>query len=91
MTQEELDQIKLSYKRMHNVIRELWFEKQLLENLIIDSGWVSGRDLETRMEEAKKHPENIRQVAEHFSESEQSLAELGLDEWLAELDKRYPS
>lgn len=47
-------------------------------------------DLDAGLEQAKRRPENSRQVTEHFAESEQTLAELGLDEWLEAFDKMYP-
>jgi hypothetical protein len=90
MTSEDWEKIKPSLKRLHEEIQELWMEKQLLRNLIIDSGWMPERDLDTNLEKAKTHPENIRQTKEHWRQSEQTLAELGLDEWLAEFEKRFP-
>ena len=90
MTPEELDRVKLSLRRMHLVVQEIWTEKQLLRNLIIDSGWMAQRDLDLGLESGKLLPENRRQVEEHFAMSEQALAELGLDEWLEWFDKMYP-
>jgi hypothetical protein len=90
MTPEELDQFKRVLGRMHREIQELWAEKQLLRNLIIDSGWMSERDVDSGLEGGKRHPANIRSVKEHFAPSEQALAELGLDEWLAAFDEMFP-
>jgi len=65
-------------------------EKQLFRNLIIDSQWMPENELDASLEVAKKHPDNIRQSDENWVQSDQALAELGLDDWLAEFEKRYP-
>jgi hypothetical protein len=90
MTDEDWDKIKPLLKRLHEEIQEMWVGKQLLRNLIIDSQWMPVSELDGGIEKAKKHPENMRQAREHWSQSVQTLAELGLDEWLAEFDRRYP-
>jgi hypothetical protein len=48
------------------------------------------RDLDVSIENRKRLPENIRQVAEHFASSDKKLAEIGLGGWLADFDKKYP-
>lgn len=90
MDQTELDFVKHALRRQDQAGKELWLEKQLLRNLILDSGLMSERELEEKIETAKKLPENLRQVAEQFASSDQQLAEIGLGDWLAEFDKRYP-
>jgi hypothetical protein len=90
MTSEELNFIKGILKRKDDATKELWLEKQLLRNLILDSGWMSEQDLDSAVADGKILPENIRQVEENFSLSDQQLAEIGLADWLAELEKKYP-
>lgn len=90
MTSEELNFIKGILKRKDDAAKELWLEKQLLRNLILDSGWASEQDLDSAVADGKNLPENIRQVEEHFALSDQQLAEIGLADWLAELEKKYP-
>jgi hypothetical protein len=91
LTPEELDHIKRAFKRMHEEIQQLWLEKQLLRNHIIDSGWMPEADLDAAIEKGKKHPTNILHMKETFAESEQSLAELGLADWLAKLREKLSS
>jgi len=90
MTPEELDLVKRALKRQHDSAKELWLEKQLLRNLILDSGWMAERALDLLIEGAKSYPENVRQVEEHFASDDQLLAEIGLGDWLADFDKKYP-
>ncbi len=90
MTNEDWDKIKPVFRRLHNEIKELWLEKQLLRNLIIDSQWMPENELDAGIEVAKKYPENIRESNQNWEQSDQTLAELGLDDWLAEFEKRYP-
>ena len=47
------------------------------------------RHLDVSIENGKRLPENIRQVAEPFASSDQKLAEIGLGGWLADFDKKY--
>jgi hypothetical protein len=90
MKTEDWDRIKAILKSLHGETQNVWVEKVLLYNLIIDSGWMSEKDLDAGIEKGKKHPQNIRLAKEHWADSEQTLAEIGLDEWLAEFEKRYP-
>jgi hypothetical protein len=90
MTPEELDEIKRAFKRLQEVSQELWLEKQLLRNLIIDSEWMPESELDEGIEKGKKNPINVRQMTEHWAQSEQTLAELGIDDWLAQFDKNFP-
>lgn len=90
MTPQELDFIKVLFKRKDDAAKELWLEKQLLRNLILDSGWMSEHDLDSALAYGKTLPHNIRQVEEHFASSDQMLAELGLGDWLADFEKKYP-
>lgn len=90
MTPAEIDALKIGIRRMHKAMTELWLEKVLLRNLIIDSGWKSERDLEAAIDSGKRHPQNIRQVQEHFAADEEALARIGLSDWLAWFDKHYP-
>jgi hypothetical protein len=91
MTSEELEFIKVMLKRKDDATKEVWLEKQLLRNLILDSGWMSERDLDSALADGKNLPENIREVAEHFAVSDQQLAEIGLADWLADFDRKHPS
>jgi len=70
--------------------KELWLEKQLLRNLILNSGWMSEAELDSVLETGAKLPENIQQVKEHFADSDQKLAEIGLADWLAAFDQKFP-
>jgi hypothetical protein len=90
MDQHELAFIKRALKSKDDAMKELWLEKQLLRDLILDSGWMAERDLDVSIENRKRLPENIRQVAEHFASSDKKLAEIGLGGWLADFDKKYP-
>lgn len=90
MDQNELDAVKRLFKQKHDVLKELWFEKQLLRNLILDSGWMTAAALDTAIADGKKIPANIRQVEENFASSEQMLAEIGLADWLAALEREFP-
>jgi hypothetical protein len=90
MTPEELDFIKRALKQLRESSKETWLEKQLLRNLIIDSGWMPERELDLAIERGKAHPANVRQTDETWADSEQTLAEMGLSDWLADFDKRYP-
>jgi hypothetical protein len=90
MNQSELDFIKKMLKRQDDATKEIWLEKQLLRNLILDSGWMAEATLDAAIANAKKLPENTQQVAEHFSSSDQLLAEIGLADWLRDFEKRHP-
>jgi len=90
MTSEELNFIKGLLKRKDDAAKEIWLEKQLLRNLILDSGWMSEQDLNSAVADGKRDPQNIREVEEHFAGSDQQLAEIGLSDWLADFDKKYP-
>lgn len=90
MTPEELNLIKRLLKQKDDAAKELWLEKQLLRNLILDSGWAEERNLDLAIAEGKSLPGNMRLVEEHFAASEQMLAEIGLADWLADFDKKYP-
>lgn len=90
MEQWELDHVKRAFRSKDESTKELWLEKQLLRNLIVDSGWMAERDLDSAIADAKKSPENIRLVEEHFALSDQKLAEIGLGDWLQSFDKKYP-
>jgi hypothetical protein len=91
MTLEELEQMKVVFKHLHDQIKERWLDQQILRNLIINSGWMSADDLDAGVANSRELPENIRQTEEHFAESEQSLAEIGLGDWLAQLEKLFPN
>lgn len=91
MTSEELNFIKGILKRKDDSTKELWLEKQLLRNLILDSGWMSEHDLDSAVADGKNLPQNIRLVDENFASSDQLLAEIGLADWLADFEKKYPS
>ena len=91
MTPQEIEALKVVLKRQDNITRELWLEKQLLRNFIIDSGWMKEQDLDSAIEHGKKHPKNIQQVEEHFASSDHLLAEIGIDDWLADFERKYPS
>ena len=78
MNQAELDFIKNVLKRKDDATKELWLEKQLLRDLILDSGWMSEPDLDAAIADGKKLPENIRHVEENFASSDQMLAKIRL-------------
>lgn len=88
--QSELEFIKRVLKRQDDAAKELWLEKQLLRNLILDSGWMAEADLDAAVEHAKTLPENLRQIADNFASSDRLLAEIGLADWLADFEKRFP-
>jgi hypothetical protein len=90
MTPEELSFIKVLFKRKDDAAKDLWLEKQLLRNLILDSGWMQECDLDSAVAKGKNLPENIQKIGEHFALSDQMLAEIGLADWLADFDKKYP-
>jgi len=90
MTSEELNFVKGILKRQDDSAKEVWLEKQLLRNLILDSGWMSEADLDAAIAVAKKLPQNVRYVEETFAVSDQKLAEIGISDWLSEFDKKYP-
>jgi hypothetical protein len=91
MTPEELDSLKRILKRQDDTLKELWLEKQLLRNVIIDSGWMSEHDLDAAIARGKKLPENLHQLEDNFASSNQMLAEIGIEDWLADFEKRYPN
>jgi hypothetical protein len=68
----------------------LWLEKQLLRNLILDSGSMRESELDAAIERGKALPQNREQAREHFSGSDQLLAQIGIEDWLAALDERFP-
>lgn len=90
MDQDELNYIKGLLKRKDDVAKDIWFEKQLLRNLILDSGWMGEAELDAAIEDGKKLPDNLREVAENFASSDQKLAEIGLADWLRDFEKKYP-
>lgn len=90
MTPEELNHVKRALKIQGEEAQQLWLEKQLLRNLILDSGWMTERDLDHAIEAAKTDPENIRQVREHFANSEELHARIGIGDWLADFEKNHP-
>lgn len=90
MTSEDWDRVKAVLTRLREVTQELWLEKQLLWNHIIDSEWMTEAELDAAIAQGKDHPANIQQMQEVWTDSEQSLAELGLEQWLADFEKRHP-
>lgn len=90
MNQDELNAAKAFLKRKDDAAKEIWLEKQLLRNLILDSNWMSEPDLDSAIEAAKKLPENLRQVEENFASSDQALAEIGLGDWLRDFERKHP-
>lgn len=90
MTNQDWDRVKTALSRLHEMEKELWLEKVLMRNLIIDSGWMPESDLDAALEHGKNHPENLQQMEVIFAPDEDRLARLGLDDWLAEFEKRYP-
>jgi hypothetical protein len=91
MTPEELDLFKKALKHHHDALKEMWTEKVLLRNVIIDSGWMTEPNLDAAIARAKANPTIIRQVEEFWAGSEQKLAELGLDSWLEDFDEQFPN
>jgi hypothetical protein len=90
MDQNELDFVKRIFKQKDDAAKELWLEKQLLRNLILDSGWMSEPDLDAAIADGKKLPDNLRQLEENFASSDQMLAEIGLADWLRDFEKKHP-
>jgi hypothetical protein len=90
MTDEELDSLKRLLKRHDDAMKEVWLEKQLLRNLIIDSGWMPERQLDAAIEHGKALPANREHVAENFASSDRLLAEIGLADWLADFERKHP-
>lgn len=80
MTPEERDHLKRVLRRVQQEIQELWMEKQLLRNLIIDSGWMSEQRLDSAIEQGRGHQHNIQKANENVAASEHALAEFGLAE-----------
>jgi hypothetical protein len=91
MTQEELDALKVLLKLQKETTKGLWLEKQLLRNFILDSGWLKEQDLDFAIERGKKDAKNVQEVEEHFAASDQALAEIGIEDWLADFERKYPS
>lgn len=91
MDQSEIDLLKELLRRKEQAAKEVWLEKQLLRNIILDSGSMSEAELDAAIESAKKLPDNLRQVEEHFVSSDQLLAEIGLADWLRDFEKKHPS
>lgn len=90
MTPEELDSVKKALRTMQDSTKEVWIEKQLMRNLILDSGWMTEPDLDSAVERGKKQPANILLADQFFAAAEQKLAEIGLAAWLADFDQKYP-
>ena len=91
MTSEELNAVKGIIKRLDNALREIWLERVLLQNLILDSDWMSEKELDSAIVIGVRNPQNIQAVEEHFSASDKFLAEIGLDDWLSDFETKYPS
>jgi hypothetical protein len=87
MTTVDLELVKRVLKRLHEETKEVWLERVLLRNLIIDSGWMPERELDEGLASAKIHPNNVRLADKAWADSEQKLAEVGLADWLEDLDK----
>jgi len=49
MTSEEWDGIKKVLKALNEMEREIWLEKVLLRNLILDSGWMPETELDAAL------------------------------------------
>jgi hypothetical protein len=90
MTPEELDVIKIAFGRLQEVQKEAWLERVLLRNLIVDSGLMTEAELDSAIQWGKNHPGNLRQMELAWAESDQKLAEIGLADWLAWFEDRYP-
>jgi hypothetical protein len=91
MTDEEIDFVKKTVKRLNDSLKEVWTERNLVRNLIIERGWMTEPHLDAAIALLKAHPAIMRQVENHWASAEQQLAEIGLDSWLEDFDKRYPS
>jgi hypothetical protein len=90
MEQFELDAIKRMLKSRDDVMKEVWLEKQLLRNLILDQRWMAEADLDAAIAHGKTLPSNLVQVEENFASSDQMLAEIGLADWLRDFEKKHP-
>jgi len=75
---------------MRDEIKGIWLEKQILRNLIIDSGWMSPSALDSGLDRATRDPQNICDMNNTFAQSDQMLAEIGIEEWLEVFDRMYP-
>jgi hypothetical protein len=86
MTPQEWDRVKNALNRLQQSQKELWLEKALLRNLIIDSGWMTESDLDAALERGKNRPENRQQVEKSFESSDDLLALLGFEDWNAQFE-----
>jgi len=86
----DVEVTKRSLKIQLDTMKQLWLEKALLRNLILDSRLMSEQDLAVAIIRAKDDPANIQQVNQAWAEAEDLLAEIGIGDWLAQFEKLYP-
>jgi hypothetical protein len=67
------------FRKYHDVIKDLWIEKQVCYNLIVDKGIITASELERGLEAAKRNPEYRQMADEVFAASGKLLAEFGAD------------
>jgi hypothetical protein len=90
MTDEEIDFVKKAFKRNFDSLRGVWLERVLLWNLILESRWMTEPNLKATIARAKARPDVLRQAEEFWAASDQELAEIGIEDWLANFDKKHP-
>lgn len=90
MTSGELEFVKKALRQLHDAAAGQWLEVQILRNLILEEGWESEAELDARLARSKADPENLRLLQEHFAAEDAALPEIGLADWLAEIEKRFP-
>jgi len=79
------------FRKYSDMIEELWLERQLYRNFILDRNLIPETDLDSLVETAKHNPENRRMAAETFAGSRKALAEFGLSDTIRNLASKAPA
>jgi len=79
------------FRKYSDMIEEIWLEKQLYRNFILDRNIIAEAELDSLVEAAKHDPENLRVARETFAGSRKALAEFGLSDMIQRIASRPPS
>ena len=79
------------FRKYHAAIKDLWIEKQVCRNLVLDRGVMSESELGDNIREALRTPEYRRLADAAFASPEKSLSLFGARAALEELLSKPPS
>lgn len=70
---------QILFRQLMTVLEDVWIEKQVCQNLVLDKGLMSEAELQKGLEAAKRNPEYREQARENFANSHKALDEFRAD------------